>query len=69
MTDETSQPTNPNPVQLQPGNTQLQNQPVTLHNTLGLIFMSILAFILLVALLRHQSRSLDLIAKMTRYQS
>lgn len=44
---------------------QYQNQPVTMHNTLGLLFMSILAIVLLVALVRQQSRSQDLLAKLS----
>ncbi len=64
MTEEQNQPDSAAPAKHPGGFTQLQNQPVTLHNTVGLVFMSIMAFILLVALLRSQGRYQDLLKKM-----
>ena len=50
---------------LQPkgGDFQYQHQTVTLDNTIGLVLMSILAFALLVALLRKQARCDELAAQ------
>lgn len=44
---------------------QYQHQTLTLHNTIGLVFMSIIAFVLLVALLRQQKRYDELIMKIS----
>jgi hypothetical protein len=42
------------------GFTQYQYQTMALHNTLGLVFMSILAFALLVGLQREHARYREL---------
>jgi hypothetical protein len=39
---------------------QYQHQTMTLHNTVGLVFMSIFAFALLIALVRQQRRYQEL---------
>jgi hypothetical protein len=53
---------------LQPevGRSHFQQQTLTLHNTVGLIFMSILAFALFIALLRQQKHYDDLIAQFSK---
>ncbi len=48
----------------QRGYSQYQHQSVVLHDTLGLIFMSILALVLLIALLRQQSSYRKLVERM-----
>jgi hypothetical protein len=48
----------------QRGYSQYQHQSVVLHDTLGLIFMSILALVLLIALLRQQSWYRKLVERM-----
>jgi hypothetical protein len=50
------------------GDSQYQHQILTLNNTAGLVFMSILAFALLVALLRQQARYHELAVRLTRQQ-
>ena len=50
------------------GRSQYQHQTMTLHNTVGLVFMSIFAFILLVALLRQQTRYQELAVKLAKSQ-
>ena len=57
-----------NPESLQPegGRSHFQQQTLTLHNTVGLVFMSILSFALLIALLRQQRRYDDLIAQISK---
>ena len=42
---------------------------MTLHNTIGLLFMSILAFTLLVALLRKQARYEELVVQWARQRN
>ena len=42
---------------------QYQHQTMTLHNTVGLVFMSIFAFALLVVLVRQQRRYQELVEK------
>jgi len=49
------------------GHSQYQHQTLTLHNTVGLIFMSIFAMILLVALLRQQSRYQELVVQLAKH--
>jgi hypothetical protein len=57
MTETVEQPTssseNPLPVS---GYGQYQRQTVTLNNTIGMMLMSVIAFTLLVSLLRQQAR-------------
>jgi hypothetical protein len=57
-----------NPESLQPtgGRSQYQHQTMTLHNTVGLFFMSILAFALLLALLRQHKRYDELIERFSK---
>jgi hypothetical protein len=50
------------------GTGQYQHQIVTLNNTVGMIFMSILAFALLVALLRQQARYHELAVQLAQQQ-
>ena len=57
MTEMLEEPTMSNEGSQQKGDdSQYIHQTVTLHNTVGLVFMSILAFALLLALLRQQAR-------------
>ena len=50
-------PTKSNEVaQAEGGHSQYQHQTWTFHNTIGLVLMSMLAFALLVGLLRQQAR-------------
>jgi len=66
MSEEPNQPES-TPTTKHPGGfTQLQNQPVTLHNTVGLLIMSVMAFVLLFALLRLQGRYEDVLKKKTQ---
>jgi hypothetical protein len=51
------------------GRHQYQHQTMTLHNTVGLVFMSIFAFILLVALLRQQTRYQALAVELAHHLS
>jgi hypothetical protein len=46
------------------GNSQYQHQTLTLNNTAGMVCMSIIAFVLLVALLRQQRRYHELAMKL-----
>jgi len=50
---------------LQPGGepNQYQHQTMTLHNTVGLVFMSIFSFVLLMVLARQQARYHELAAR------
>jgi hypothetical protein len=50
------------------GSSQYQHQTLTLHNTIGLMFMSIMAFALLAALLRQQRRNRELILQLAKQQ-
>lgn len=45
---------------------QYQHQTMTLHNTVGLVFMSILALALLLALLRQQKRYQELVFRLAQ---
>jgi hypothetical protein len=47
-------------------NGQYQHQTLTLNNTAGMLFMSILAFALLAALMRQQKRYHELAVKLAR---
>jgi len=58
MAEKLTQPTTSTEgSQREVGTSQYQHQIVTLNNTAGLVLMSILAFALLVALLRQQARN------------
>ncbi len=50
------------------GYSQYQHQTLTLDNTLGLLCMSILAFVLLLGLLRQQARYQKLVAQLAQLQ-
>jgi hypothetical protein len=50
------------------GSYQYQYQTLTLHNSLGLVFMSALALALLIALFRQQARYQELIEKLAQKQ-
>ncbi len=70
MTEENKQSTSNNEgSQTKSGNFQYQHQTMTLHNTIGLLFMSILAFALLVALLRKQARYEELVVQLVRQRN
>ncbi|MGA2504602.1 MAG: hypothetical protein ABSG01_10980 [Anaerolineales bacterium] len=57
MTDKLTEPTTSNEdSKRERGYSQYQHQTLTLHNTVGMVLMSILAFALLAALLRQQAR-------------
>jgi hypothetical protein len=46
------------------GYSQYQHQTLTLNNTVGMVFMSIFAFVLLLVLLRQQKRYHELVMKL-----
>lgn len=46
------------------GYSQYQHQTLTLNNTAGMVFMSIVAFVLLVVLVRQQRRYHELAMKL-----
>ena len=48
------------------GRSQYQHQTLTLHNTVGLVIMSLFAFALLVALLRQQTRYQELAVQLAK---
>lgn len=50
------------------GYSQYQHQTLTLDNTLGLLCVSILAFVLLLGLLRQQARYQKLVAQLSQPQ-
>ena len=70
VTEEIKQSTSNNEgSQPKGGGFQYQHQTVTLHNTIGLLFMSILAFTLLMALLRKQARYEELAVQLARQRN
>jgi hypothetical protein len=69
MTEKLTQPTTSNEgSQREGGTSHYQHQTVTLNNTVGMMFMSILAFALLVALLRQQARYHELTIQLAQQQ-
>jgi hypothetical protein len=70
VTEESKQSTSKNEGS-QPigGDFQYQHQTLTLHNTIGLLLMSILVFALLVALLRKQARFEELAVQLARQRN
>ena len=69
MTEKLTQPTLSNEGSpRERGASQYQHQTVTLNNTVGMLFMSILAFSLLVALLRQQKRYHELALQLAQQQ-
>jgi hypothetical protein len=62
---EQPRPNNEGP-QSKSGYSQYQHQTLTIHDTLGLVLMSILAFALLVGLLRQQAHYHELATQLTR---
>jgi hypothetical protein len=69
MTEVPKQPfKNNEDSQRKSGYNQYQHQTLTLHNTLGLVFMSILAFALLVGLLRQQARYHELAMQLAQHK-
>lgn len=67
MTEDMKQSTSNNEVsQAKYGDFQYQYQTMTLHNTVGLLCMSILAFALFVALLHKQARFEELAVLLAR---
>jgi hypothetical protein len=67
MTDMLKQPTKSSEgSKPERGDRQYQHQILTLNNTAGLVFMSILAFALLVALLRQQARCHELAVRLAQ---
>jgi hypothetical protein len=69
MTEVLKQPSENNEgSQRTSGNSQYQHQTLTLHNTVGLVLMSILAFALLVALLYQQARYRELATQLAQHK-
>ena len=65
MNEEHTDAIDSNAASAQPrGHSQYQHQTMTLHNTVGLVLMSIFAFVLLVILLRQQTRYQELAEKL-----
>jgi|GEM_PF-4632848 hypothetical protein len=69
MTEKLTQPTTSNEGSQREDRTSQYQQPiVTLNNTAGVLFISILAFSLLVALLRQQAHYHELAMQLAKQQ-